>query len=509
MFDKKKYEKNFKFYYDIMLQNFTFYLNTNFERKYKSSHWEILIGPWLTLILQLLFIKYKNGFRIRKKKDNKICVNFDYNEFISSIGSENYHYDFIKILENKNIKTYYKEIKSINFDKKFYFIFKTLFFLFPIRVLYSASRFKIYDKIRLFIYTFFKVSHLPNLNRIFKAELDKKKNIRIINISIIKNSQIRKKKLFITFLKILPSSYLENFEILEDIVDKFFNNKIKYFCTDSSYLSDDLFKIKMMKSKINHKAKFLLEQHGGNHRLIKDEFSIFHERNIADKYFVWGQKKNKNEKTMPSLRVSRNIDNFIIKKGKENYEYCNILLPFKSKKFLYLFNYHFDVLNFYKKYFLLIKKKKLNFVFKIYPEQRYKSQLNKKQISKKFNINQKNLIQNQKVIKESKVIVVNYLSTMIFELLAANKPFIIFMPSSNNNFSNFGKKFLKELSDNKIYFNNQKDFFAFIKNINNVEKNWNNIITQRNLNFLRYKYIRLANENSNFNKWKHFFNKLV
>ena len=47
------YEKNFQLFYKDLLSNFAKYLNYYHKKKYSINQWQILIGPWLHLMLQL------------------------------------------------------------------------------------------------------------------------------------------------------------------------------------------------------------------------------------------------------------------------------------------------------------------------------------------------------------------------------------------------------------------------------------------------------------------------
>ena len=71
---------------------------------------------------------------------------------------------------------------------------------------------------------------------------------------------------------------------------------------------------------------------------------------------------------------------------------------------------------------------------------------------------------NKEVLFESNIIVLDYMSTMIFELISLNIPFVLILDSSNEYLSNFGKKFIKDLKKINLYFNNPARAAEFINN---------------------------------------------
>jgi len=502
------YEKKYELFYNDLLNNFTSYLNNYHKTKYSEDEWQILIAPWLHSMLQLYFINLKKNSH--KKKKNSQFISIDFESFNSHLADEKFHSEFNEIKNNNKKKVYYFPIKKIELHKKLYYFYKVIFFIFSIKILHSKSRFSFFNKVKIFIDTFFSCIHLPDCNRIFKIKFKKKKLQRNINISFIDVSIFKQKNLFITFLKFIPTSYLENFKTLKNSGDSLFK-KVHYFFSDSTYISDEFLKIQMMNFKKKYNTKIFLEQHGGNQKLLKSIYNNYYEKKIGSKYLIWGTKKiGPKEIYLPSLRIMRNKNKFNIKNDNFKYDYCNILQPIKKDKILYLYRYHYDVKKFYKKLTSLIKKNKLSYVYKIYPETRYQSQLNTMQISKLFKIQNEHIFDNFDIINQSKVLIMNYLSTMLFECIAYNKPFILYMPEQFKNLSSTGVSFLNELSKINLFFNSEKKFINFIKSPMNVENNWLKINTIKELNNIKNKYIKIDNDpKKNYLLWKNFFNKVV
>jgi len=63
----KKHKKNFFLNYTVTLKNLTILLNRYHNLKYSIKDWEIVIGPWLFLILNIFF--FYDSFHLNKKKN--------------------------------------------------------------------------------------------------------------------------------------------------------------------------------------------------------------------------------------------------------------------------------------------------------------------------------------------------------------------------------------------------------------------------------------------------------
>ena len=75
-------------------------------------------------------------------------------------------------------------------------------------------------------------------------------------------------------------------------------------------------------------------------------------------------------------------------------------------------------------------------------KKRYKEQISNRILSKYLNINPRVFRDDKNVLFESKIIVIDYISTMIFELISLNIPFVLILDNSNEYLSNFKKNLL-------------------------------------------------------------------
>ena len=87
----------------------------------------------------------------------------------------------------------------------------------------------------------------------------------------------------------MPSSYLENFKLYEQVARKIIKQP-KTTYTDTAHLDDDLLKIRCFIGVQNNKTKIFLGQHGGNHRIHGEYVTNYDDDyRICNKYFVWGE----------------------------------------------------------------------------------------------------------------------------------------------------------------------------------------------------------------------------
>ena len=107
-------------------------------------------------------------------------------------------------------------------------------------------------------------------------------------------------------LRCLPSAYLENFEIIGDIVNQipFPKSPEKIFTTigiNRSTLMD-----RYIAKNVENGSYLILAQHGGSYFQSKLHFSTIYELYICDKYLSWGKIKKKN---VSSIGVIKDISN--------------------------------------------------------------------------------------------------------------------------------------------------------------------------------------------------------
>ena len=479
------YRKLHKKEFAIFKKNFSIQiskaLNNLHKKKYSTKQWKILIGPWLNITLNIFF--YYNFFanffsrklekRIISESPVKHYPPNDYIEFFKFINTKKYQMYFIKklILNNNydsNIKNKNTFQLNVNLKKLLYFKIIKLFSsnktLFLIR-----SRLKIKQIFLLIFKSKFKILPLLDLTKIFIPSglcYSKVKRLKFLSLFDKKYYSVAK---FVA--EIIPSSYMENFNLYEKTGDKLLK-KASSFYTDTSHLDDDLFKNMILRLSTNKNFKIFIGQHGGNHRIHDQFVTNYHDDyDICSKYFVWGKPLKSKEIKLSSIRLfNLNPNDKII--GNVKFDVCYVFEALRESQFQGDFKRNDDYirsLDTKRSFFKNLKKK---FIVKSYYEKnRYEGQISDKKLSKYLDISIKLFKNNKKVIYQSNLIVFDYMSTMIFELISLNIPFILILEKSDEYLSKFGKKFIKDLKRNNLFFSNPYTAANFINNLPS-NKNW-------------------------------------
>ena len=457
-------------------------LNHIHNKKYSFSEWRILIGPWLNIALNIyfyynFFIKFlsKNSKeKIIEIKSVKYLPPLDYIEFFRFINTKKYQIYFLKILISNNF--FNPKINNIN-TFRFQKNLKKNIFIKLIELLATnktkyiiRSRFKINDILYLVLKSKFKILPLNDLTQLYNFEgvsYNKDKRLKFLKFFSKKNFHVAK---FIT--QIIPSSYIENFYIYEKIGKKILNQPEKIY-TDTAHLDDDLFKTLIFNWSSNKDFKILIGQHGGNHRIHDQYVTNYNDDyEICCKYLVWGKSLKKKEVKLSSVRLF-NLNTEFIKPKNIKHDVCYVFEALRENQFQGDFKRNDDFIRSLgtKRKFLKIIKK--NFVVKSYYEKnRYKEQISNRSLSKYLKINPKLFRDDKEVIFESNIVVIDYMSTMIFELISLNIPFVLILENSNEYLSNFGKKFINDLKKINLFFSDSSKAANFINNLSNFDKWW-------------------------------------
>ncbi len=268
--------------------------------------------------------------------------------------------------------------------------------------------------------------------------------------------------------------------------------------TKTSHLDDEILKMSMMRwsSLSQKKPKILISQHGGNYS-VSNEYALgWHDYEISDKYYTWGY-KFKNKHFPSNAQQVLNKFNFY-NKEKNNYKkkYLTFILganfPYDFQRHVYHIELYETLYKNRKKFLKTILDPK-NVMFKQYYEQRYKQQDTKKIIKSKLNISSKNIKKDFNLIFQSKLLIFEYFSTLFFETINLDIPFIFIIDEKNFYFSVIGKKFIKFLKKNNLIFSSGDEAAKFINNINDLDAWWYNI------DQIEYKKIKKLVANIEYN----------
>ena len=475
--------------------------NTNKNTRY----WEILLGPWLHLIIVAYVEKKLIIEKLLKLKKKIRIIIFDFNndDFISkdfhhflkfNLKSENWqNFLFSYILKNKdipkNIKIYIKK-KSINrnFSNEYIINKKDsskLITFFKINIL----------KIYLMITNFFNKK-----KRIvfFDTYLGKKNNLKLITkhsaifLNIEEDKSFKKpdkylrnklqqqihnnyKSELLNFIILnLPSDFIENFKNVGLKVSKIFNNP-DVILTNSGFYGSSI-KSRYIAESVFKGSKLILSQHGGKCGHHNVNFTDDYETKISDKYLSWGW-KNKKYNSIKKCGIIKDLSK--IERLRSNTKKKDKIVFFMLQKGRFTKYYDYEInskclyayySNVCPGYYASLKDElKKKFIFRISKENNHwseidyiKSNFNNIHISKKKD-------EYFKHVSVARICICSYLATTFLEMMAANIPVILFVPFPKKIYNLTTLKKFKIMKKNNIFFENYKDAAKF------VNKNWNNI----------------------------------
>ena len=505
----KHYEGVFLKERNYLLKILTIALNNIHGTNYNTDNFKFLLGPWLDEFLKIYLLrKYHMKFikhQLIIKNDTKILIHKDFSDFIINSNNLNFNLNFFsKLQKTKNKFIYYlKKNKKINNSIYFRIKIKILFFILKKIInkkttLLVNSKFDKFTLIKLFFLSGFKIVPFFHYN-IYRSNLSLfKKNFKLRE-SLEKEIQkhISKKYLSKLIIDNIPTSYVEDFSNCEKLSKKIYPNKPKTIFTTTSHLDDEILKFAILRWSIVKKPKVYISQHGGNYS-VSNQFGLgYHDYEISDKYFTWGYKYRK--KDIPS-NVQQAIAKLNYYKNYKKNFFTFILGPNIENDFQRYVYQNVDYDKLYENRLAFIKNfnNSKNLIFKKYFENRYSNQDSQSTIKKKLNITNNNITNNFQIIFQSKVLIFDYFSTMFFEVINLDIPFIFILDEKNFFFSKIGYDLLDFLKRNNLLFKSGKEAAIYLNKINDIEVWWQTSIDKNKLNQIKTKVSNVKFKNLQF-----------
>ena len=507
----KFYNSKYKLLRKEVLKEYAKKLNLIHDKNYRPIEWQIIIGPWLDKSLSIyLFYNYffrENKFKTFFKnfgRKYKLCIPKDYNEFLELVNKREFNPYFIACLKFNLPETVdVNEIKiSTNFNWKLYIL--KFFNLFLKNLVYlSNARFGNKNLFKLFLYSLLKIIPIPNLyNNLSINYLRKKSTLRKkFNKSFDKKN--KNYNIFRVLNNILPKFYLEYFESLNTLGLSMIKKPRKIY-TDSTYIDDELLKIQIANWKNKKFRGLIIGQHGGNYNLYKSQYLGANENEISDIYIDWHFNKKSLFKNLTSIRLNSFYEkNKIYSNIKKKHAACLVMRPLRKTNFQSVFMELFLYKKNVKEISNFLKCTNRDLIIKYYPEFRYPDQLSIKEVSKEFDFPLEKIKINKDVIFKSDLIIFDYISTMLFEILAFNKPFLLVLDEKKHSLSKHGNEFIKDLKKINIHCSNYKELSVLFNKNNNINQWWSFKKRQKKIKILKKKY---GNTSYNFvSHWSKFF----
>ena len=509
--------------YNKKIIDFTNFMNSLHGVNEDKRFWEIIIGPFINRSLIIAWDRWdtlKNCIKNERISSVELGI-YNFSKLIAKNHYEldlNYsnkyfnHYlysEAFKILKNKNnIKfKYFRNtsagIKKLNLKETFYIkkIFNKILEKFRKNQKYLF--YNTYIPIKANLSLNYKLNNFPSFPHEFDKRLEYKKKI---NFKIRKTNPFKKRSddEFDKFynhiiLKIMPSSYIENFQLIKNYVYKI-NLDPKIIFTAVAHLSNDIFKI-WSAEKMKKGSKLVISDHGGNLEQERDFFShkIYHRHiqwvksnnnkvvQLPPNIFLGGKKKNisKLNKILIILTCADLFRSNIFDRNENDYDDFEIL-----KKFIFNLN----------------KEINKNIYFRVHPSSPFKDII-EKEISKNFGVEKIDRSIFDDIFTKYNLIIDTNIQTTYYQCLNSRVPVLLFYSQELINVTPLTKKIFLNMKKNKFIFSNTKNLKRHIEGIYDDPSGWWN--SKKNLK-MRADFSKNCslNTKNDLNVWKKFFLKI-
>lgn len=489
-------------------------LNKYYCKKHSKRFWQIILGHWFRLILQILlnrintlqqcFDSYDISGTSIFKDDNCSLATKDYFTLKSACDDDLWN----NILNGRIINLLSKSNFTINFVKevKFIDIYQRLKFKESNNL--PSKKKKIFN---WFLRNYFKIakkfikdqdgfiinSYLPSIEEV-KLELslgqcpqlwthqwnshDQSSKIKIpdklLREELAKKFSLKsdcdfEKIVRLLLFELLPICYLEGFNEIKDTINQQpWPKSPKFIYSSNKYQNDEFFKL-WTATKTELGSKYFAGQHGSNYGKYKNEYSPTIEEITSDKFITWGFKENLLQHT-PAF-VFKNVG---IK--KENYNPKGGLLLIEQCKYR---NQHtYDATSAYIKYFndqkefvkRLSYNSKKNLTIRLHGEHK---NLNWSDIERWSEFDSTLKVENgekdiKSLISENRLAIHSYDSTGLTETLSKNIPCLAFWQNKMSHVIKSALPYYQSLVDAGVIHLTPKSAADKVNEIWNDVDNW-------------------------------------
>lgn len=508
--------------YDIVINKLVHILNSYHETNNSLKYWDLLLRPWLSIYIQVLYDKYRHIQFAKDKYKNLYTVILDKEDFdfinLPSTFSQN-----IVNNEKYNLQLYSEIIRfmDIEYSTKKYGKNKLSFLInyksnFKNTLVGNLTKLcnKLFNKNKILIVSpYFKVNKFIKYSLLsFKSNFLFVFNNLQYNININKQPDLQKRKQLFgdnpvnDFENILISTFVNNFPMIYLEGYKEFNNNVKnlnigYF--DAIYSSNAIYNNEIFKfycADCIGKTKLLYGQHGGNFGIDKKHVLERIEKKFADKYFTFGWEENKNG-VLPSpyseITSSKNDNINFIMTSMPRYFYRFVYQEDSSKMLQYIEN---------AKCFFKEVDKVENIIIRLYMHD-YGWNIQEKLLSTNLNLQFDNSTDYYEQIINAKLNIFDHLHTGYLETMSINKPTIVLITKNIYFFRDEVKNDIEKLKNVNILFDNSKEAAIFLNQIDDINKWWHSNEVQNVRKEFCNKYIRTSKNWAE--EWIEEFNKVL
>ncbi len=493
-------------------------LNKIHKTKHDKRFWKIFIGHWVRRYVSIIYNRIltleenikedKNYFMVILKSHDYYMYTKSSSELVwlanDDIWNNLLYEKILKLSKYKNISVkksnFNKKIQSLDPNKSNFGLKKKFKFIFY-NIYNSLMKFtyKDYDPLIISTYLPLKYEFLLQLRlkifpRYFKSNT--------YNTSI-KTTEILRDELFNKYYKnfndnlnnslynivwyCLPICFLEGFNEMKNNLHKLkWPKNPKFIFTSNEFDGNEYFKI-YTAIKTENNSKYYVGQHGAGYGTHRYDTPLIEEE-TSDKFLCWGWANDRTK--------YQNIFSFLKLRKKINYNTANkkhCLMIFQNlgtRVEIEDINYEYKVYwNSQLKLISLLDKniyKNLNIrLFNLTPwheKRRLKNFDKNLQVHCKFD---KNYIPLEKILLNTKIVIVTFDTTVILELLINDIPFIGFWPNTLEKIRETALPYYQSLIDNNLLYETPEeaankvneiwydvDSWWYDKNRVNVRKNY-------------------------------------
>ncbi len=512
--------------YEDILNVLSECLNQFHETKKSIRFWRILLGPWLFSFVSIVFDNYNRLLAAKNNNAYPLSLSTYENllpprntfEYVVLASNDTFYLHIIKLIaeyidfpfqelhNNLKLKIKYPDRNS---NSKIKNTIKN--------TLYSAIQKFFLTGSQIILYKSYIDSRLIQKLSLFstgniaeQAPVILEEDLGFINVNsrnkfklVLENYANHKRKHDVKslILKILPDivpiCFIEEYEIYKKISSsKFKAKQPKKIVTAIGWHYDDLFKFWSAECAENG-TKLLCIQHGGNYGIQSNLFAESHETKISDQYITWGWKDKSDKKIVSGYFVKKTNPIFIKKmhtnkKIKSKILYATTSLrrfpqtfPFISGQFQ---EYHKNQIEFFTKIFPKILKKTAVRLHSNDADWEIGRRLSDKFEGLNF---EKTTLPFLNSVLESKLFIVDHISTTYAEAIALNIPTIIFSAPLVMKIRPDAQYYFDKLEEVGVFHKSGKAAAEFLNNnYSNIDEWWNGNPCQRAIREFSDNFIR-------------------
>jgi putative transferase (TIGR04331 family) len=507
-------------------------LNEYHKLDYSSRNWEIILGPWLKVLIGVLLDRYEvlksiqnAGREVFVKniiREQSSTIPFDTQIFFSWIEEDYFNetvfselvekvfahkfgiqntFSFVPVKKKWNLRSKVKRFLNNPFlyVKN---IFVNIIQVSLDRLVVSLISQNILNS-EIFLYKTYlariseskleKLLHLHNtrFNK-FNVKCTCLEYDNVFRIKYVRDSyeNLNDFTLYYVYQNI-PKVFLEAYVSVNNLLnDLILPKNPKVIFTSNAHFIDDIFKI-WASSKVSKGCRLIIGQHGGNYGMAKFNFSENHELSISDLYLTWGWSNC--SKTLPFFNLKLQNTNFI--RNPEN----NILVVLYAEPRFSYFLYASPKAGQYSNYI----DNQLDFLSNLSKENRDRTHIRLYRTDYGWNVKSRISSFHPKVkyddelqslsdsLKKCKLFVSTYNATTYLESIFYNVPTIIFFDTKLWELREFAESDFLDLEAVGVFHRSSASAARFINlNFDKIDRWWSSAGVRIAITYFMFKYSR-------------------